>query len=536
MTSCSSHLSRRHFLRYLGGASLWSIFPWQLRAHDSDFDLVSILHTTDLHGNILPTTDYSGATDLGGIARCATRLRQWRKMQPDAILLDCGDLYQGTDVGHRTLGKVMIDCFNQLDYDGWVIGNHEFDWGYDALEGAIAHSEMPALAANCRIGGQAPQPTAQNSPLKNLQPYTIQVKNGYKIAILALTTPNMEYWFLPEILKDFSATDPVTAARATIDHLQEFEPDAIVLVSHMGIRPGRNQQDDAANRLRAVIAACPEIDLIIGGHTHRSFAKEYIARTPYTQAGYFGIQCGRVDLVFDRHSRRLIHTQPMLSTMDASVPQDKCILTLTQPALNESQKVLETIVGHLEQDLDIQSRPGHPSASEKLIGAAIIDGLQRHGRPVDAAIHGLLYQDEPFAAGDKTVQSLWQVIPFENFSVTATLSYIQLAEIILEVSAIRNHRSLLGMRAQFRGRGESLQLQQLENLEGHPLPHDRSYRVAFNSYDAAGGGGRFPKLKQILNDSPADRKLLPYQTRTLLAEFFDHYKTISLSLLTEISG
>ncbi len=536
MSPSSADLSRRHFLRYLGGAALWSILPWQLRANNADFDVVSILHTTDLHGNILPTGDYTGATDLGGMARCASRLRQWRNMQPDSILIDCGDVYQGTDAGHRTRGKLMIDCFNQLDYDGWVIGNHEFDWGYDVLEQAIAHSQMPALAANCRIAGKAPQPTGLNSPLKNLQPYAIHEKNGYKIAILALTTPNMGNWFLPELLKDFRATDPVTTARVTIDHLLGLKPDAIILVSHMGIRPGRNQKDDAANRLRGVATACPEIDLIIGGHTHRTFTKSHINGIPYTQAGYFGIQCGRVELVFDRHSRRLIHTQPMLSTMNASVPQDKAILTLTQPALDESKQVLQTVVGHLEHDLDIQSQPGNPSASEKLIGAAIIEGLKRHGKPVDAAIHGLLYQNEPYVSGDKTVESLWQLIPFENFTVTALLTYEQLAEIVHEVSALRNHRSLLGMRAQFGGRGENLELQRLQTLQRQALAPGRKYSVAFNSYDAAGGGGRFPKLRQILSESSTRRTLLPYQTRTLLAEFFDYHKSVNLPLLTRIAG
>src|SRR5436309_3358140 len=81
---------------------------------------ISILHTTDLHGLILPTVDYKGNLDLGGLARCVTQIRRWRRQNRNSILIDVGDVYQGTEVGLRSKGEVMIDLFNYLKYDAWI--------------------------------------------------------------------------------------------------------------------------------------------------------------------------------------------------------------------------------------------------------------------------------------------------------------------------------------------------------------------------------------------------------------------------------
>jgi len=125
--------TRRAFLKTIGGAGLFCATPEILRATAelaSDTFQISILHTTDLHGHILPTTDYAGNADLGGFARCATQIRRWRRQNRNSILIDAGDVYQGTDVSLRTNGSLMIDLFNYLKFDAWIVGNHEFDWGW----------------------------------------------------------------------------------------------------------------------------------------------------------------------------------------------------------------------------------------------------------------------------------------------------------------------------------------------------------------------------------------------------------------------
>src|SRR5881296_1617154 len=141
----------REFLKLAGQAGLLSTVPTLASAAaalNPDTVWISILHTTDLHGHILPTSDYDGNPDRGGLARCVSQIRRWRRQNRNSILIDVGDVYQGTDVGLRSKGELMIDLFNHLEYDAWVVGNHEFDWGIDAFHDALARSTMPVLAAN----------------------------------------------------------------------------------------------------------------------------------------------------------------------------------------------------------------------------------------------------------------------------------------------------------------------------------------------------------------------------------------------------
>src|SRR5215467_4194147 len=149
--------TRREFLKLAGRAGLLSAVPTLASAAaslNSDAVCISILHTTDLHGHILPTSDYAGTADRGGLARCVTQIRRWRRQNPNSILIDVGDVYQGTEVSLRNKGELMIDLFNLLGYDAWVIGNHEFDWGIEAFHQAVQRSTMPVLAANTILEGK----------------------------------------------------------------------------------------------------------------------------------------------------------------------------------------------------------------------------------------------------------------------------------------------------------------------------------------------------------------------------------------------
>lgn len=527
-------LSRRHFLRLAGGAALLSLLPLRLRGELPDFDTVSIFHTTDLHGNILPTSTYDGVPDVGGLARCATRLKQWRRMQPHTLTVDAGDLYQGTQVGLQTEGEVMIRCLNHLDFDGWVLGNHEFDWGLEPLARAVKESAMPVLSANSSVDGiEAGMHPRGEHPFGNLAPTLIREVNGYRIALVGLTTPNMPNWFLPELLKGYVALDPAELARRAIDAILPEKPDAIIAVSHMGISRWRTDDNDA-NRLQSVMQKCPEIDIIIAGHTHQHLSNERIGRAVYTQANYFGIHLGRVDLVFDKNSRKLIHAQPITSYMDSTVPLDPEIIALTASDVEEAEAYLDTPIGVLKDDLAIRSEPGSPSALEKLIGAAIIDGLRRRGTTIDGAIHGLLFQDDAHPAGPKTVRDMWSIIPFENFTVLADLNQEELLTVLSEVSRIRGHRSLMGMTMEVSGRGDGLTVRNVRTGNGQPLPANRRVTVALNSYDAAGGGSRFHLLREILRRPETNRRMLPYQTRALLVEFFQERGTVSLEDLRKV--
>jgi len=167
--------TRRDFLKLAGRAGLIGAVPnlaHALATLNSDTVCISILHTTDLHGHILPVPDYNGNPDRGGLARCVTQIRRWRRQNANSILIDVGDVYQGTDVGLRSKGELMIDLFNHLKYDAWVVGNHEFDWGIEPFEHALERSTMPVLAANTLLEGKpAGEFSDKKHPFEKIKPF-----------------------------------------------------------------------------------------------------------------------------------------------------------------------------------------------------------------------------------------------------------------------------------------------------------------------------------------------------------------------------
>ena len=196
-------LSRRAFLKTISRAGLLCAAPSFARAAETlnpGTVTFSILHTTDLHGHIfLPTVDYNGNPDIGGLALCVTQIRRWRRQNLNWILIDVGDVYQGTEVGLRSKGELMIDLFNYLKYDAWIIGNHEFDWGIEPFSHAVARSTMPVLAANTLLEGRpAGEISDTKNPFSKIQPYILKEIAGIKIAIIGVTTPGMPFWFRPE--------------------------------------------------------------------------------------------------------------------------------------------------------------------------------------------------------------------------------------------------------------------------------------------------------------------------------------------------
>ncbi|MGF1657290.1 MAG: bifunctional metallophosphatase/5'-nucleotidase [Verrucomicrobiales bacterium] len=517
--------SRREFLQLSGAAAVLGLLPHRLLA-SQDVEVVSIFHTTDLHGNVLPTATYDGTPDVGGFARCATQIKAWRETSPRSLTVDLGDLYQGTVVGYNTQGQVMIHALNHLDYDAWLLGNHEFDWGLDPINAAVRASRMPVLAANTLFQGKHTTAASQDGSVK---PYVVKEVGGYKIVFIGLMTPGMPNWFLPEALPGFEVQDPVATLKKLMPEIRSHQPHAVVLGTHMGIRQ-RSREDDAANRLDALTREVQGIDLILGAHTHQEFAATAVNGVPYSQALYFGICAGKVDLAFDRNTKKLVGVSSELTTMDASVEPDPSVLALAQHDLQSAEMILQKPVGELLDELDIVNEPGQASDLERLICTAIIEGLKSHGHQVDGAIHGLLYAEAGIPSGPKTIGDMWKILPFENQTVLVDLTSEELGQMMTDFYRVRSLRSLVGLKPLVQGRGEDVRVRGFTQ-DGRQVDRSRRLRVALNSYDAASGGGRFEVVRELVGKVSSRRRVLPYQTRVLLTDYFLREKTVSLAKL-----
>lgn len=257
---------------------------------------ITILGTSDLHGTFVPW-DYSTDTAnlAGSLSQIATQVHQVRAEQPNVILVDAGDTIQGNFVETFKNDKTspMILGFNALDYDVWVMGNHEFDFGLKPLSTSLNQFKGTALAGNILWDSGKPY----------LPAYKIIERQGVKIGIIGMDTPmTAEFAKGTDRVKGLNFTDPVQAVKQVIQQIQG-KVDAIVLVAHMGIdnenqRPGTGVGD--------IARANPELAAIVAGHMHVKVDKEVINGVIVTEPDKYGRALSRIDLQFEQHNGKYV--------------------------------------------------------------------------------------------------------------------------------------------------------------------------------------------------------------------------------------
>ena len=383
-----------HRRRFLGQAGAWlGASALGLRGAEENFRTVSIFHTTDLHGHIVPTHSYEGEENLGGFARCATRIRQWRHESPHSLLVDLGDVWQGTAVSHLHQGRIMMRLFNLLGYDAWTLGNHDFDWGRPALESNLALAEADVLTGNLRVDSR--RTGTHDGPWGKVRPWVMKDAGGFRIALIGLVTPGLPYWLTPETLGGAEVEPPLEALQRAVAEARAAKADAIVVMAHMGFR----DNDDFANPVRELLRQAPEVDVFLGGHSHQNRSLWKQGRTFCSQAGYHGIHCGRVDLTFDLQSRRLIGRDAVTERMDATHEPDPAVIDLAAPDLKTSAQQLARKVTTVTSPIRAGGA-GNPLAT--LFCECFAEALQKNGTPVDGVYHGT-FRTGDLPPGDLTV-------------------------------------------------------------------------------------------------------------------------------------
>ena len=257
---------------------------------------ITILGTSDLHGTFVPW-DYSTDTEnlAGSLSQIATQVHKVRAQQPNVILVDAGDTIQGNFVETFKSDKTspMILGFNALDYDVWVMGNHEFDFGLKSLATSLNQFKGSALAGN--IFWESGKPY--------LPAYKIVERQGVKIGIIGMDTPmTAEFAKGTDRIDGLTFTDPVQAVKNVIQQIQG-QVDAIVLVAHMGID---NENERPGTGVGDIARANPELAAIVAGHMHVKVDKEVINGVIVTEPDKYGRALSRIDLQFEQQNGKYV--------------------------------------------------------------------------------------------------------------------------------------------------------------------------------------------------------------------------------------
>lgn len=287
-------MKRRNFIQQtaatgafvgLGGLSL--SFAENNRKH------ITILHTNDVHSHIEPFgPEHPQNANMGGIARRATLVEQIRKENPNTLLLDAGDIFQGTPFFNFYGGELEFKLMSKLKYDAATIGNHDFDNGIDGLYAQLPHADFQFISSNYDFS---------NTILDgHVLPHQTFVRDGVKIGVFGLGI-QLKGLVSDHLFKETIYLDPVETAQDMTRILKEEKNcDLVICLSHLGYEYRSDKISDVQ-----LAQATRDIDLIIGGHTHTFLEKPEVQinkagkKVLINQVGCYGLYLGRIDFYLD---------------------------------------------------------------------------------------------------------------------------------------------------------------------------------------------------------------------------------------------
>lgn len=398
-----------------------------------------IVHTNDLHGQILPKDG------IGGLAEAATVIRNLR---PD-LLVDGGDMFTGTIMSDEFSGKPLIEIMNRLNYQAVALGNHEFDYGIEVLKERLREARFPVLSAN--VEG-----------LSETKPYTVLAARGIRVGVIGLTTETLAEVTHPKNLSTIRVRKLVDSVGSLLPAVKS-QSDFVILLAHLSI----------AEQVR-LAKAFPEIPLIISGHPHGA-KSTHIGGTTIVEAGNNARFVGRIEIFLsgkipDRITHELIPVR--------DVTPDPEIAALIRPYEEKVSKRTAEVLGDATADLR------KSGTAESPLPNMIADAV-RAETGAAIAIHNLGGIRAELVKGPITYGDIFEILPFQNTIVTLNLSGAELKKLlgrgVLAVSGLRVQWDLT------RATPNRLISAALE--DGKAIEDDRQYRIAVNDFLWAGGDG-----------------------------------------------
>lgn len=477
---------------------------------------LTILNTTDLHGSIRSAPDFSADNNAGSLLQCATLIRRIRAENPNTLLFDCGDIFQGTAESFMTRGGIMARAMNALGYDAVALGNHEFDWGIEVLCEMLGKLKATPLAANLLAGPGAPE------AFQRVLPFVIQEVDGLKVAVVGLTTPNIPNWFRGVEANDLRIVDSRRALERTLPLVRKERPQILILLVHQGLLV----VDDDANELNGICRRFGEFDLVLGGHLHWLLAGARAGKADYAQAGSGANGVLRIDLTFDTVENAVVDKKFEYVPVTADIPPDPEITALVADDLERADQLLKTRLGKTTTDLSYSPVVPGLCPVQQLLCAAIAEATV-----AEVVMHGIL-SSQSLLQGDIRVSDIWKIVPYEN---TIGCAWLTLAEIraIMEESAVYlgedRYSGVWGLQYEvYPNAPEGKRIRNLRGADGSPINGKRRIKTALNSYQLAGGGGRFPALVKAVNRPNSRLELLDTTTRDMVVDYVRRHRTLTI--------
>jgi 5'-nucleotidase len=261
---------------------------------------LTILHTNDVHSHIDPfPADHPRNANMGGVQRRASLIESIRKENPNVLLLDAGDIFQGTPYFNYYGGKLEFKLMSMMQYDASTIGNHDFDNGIEGLYAQLPHAKFEFISANYDFKN-----TIMDGSVK---PFKIFNKNGIKVGVFGLGIA-LDGLVNKGMYKETVYNDPVETAQDMVRILKkENKCDIVICLSHLGYKYGDDETKICDLKLAKLTQ---DIDLIIGGHTHTFLDKPTISKNLIgeevliNQVGCYGINLGRIDFYLDNNKAK----------------------------------------------------------------------------------------------------------------------------------------------------------------------------------------------------------------------------------------
>jgi len=429
-----------------------------------------VLHTNDLHGQLRPLPPSRSRKLLrggavGGSAYLATMVREARakavRSGAALLLIDAGDLFQGTPIGNESHGDAVIDLMNELHYDAVELGNHEFDFGVKNLLRLVERANFPVLAANA---------AGVKGPLRGVLPYVVigPPKLPLRVAVIGVITPQTPQMTTPNLVDQVRFSDPAPAINAL---RKEVSADFYIVLSHLGVRDDL----ELARRVKG-------IDLIVGGHSHTPMQK-VVNSILVVQAAAHGMALGRVDFELDPEGWKLISRRARLLTVDpAKTRPDLAVSAIIAKYAAGLDAAMQRVIGRLTAPAT--RKRGYASSPA---GNWMADVIRRVGKArIGIMNKGGIRTD--LDAGPITAGDIYRLMPFTNTVVSMDLTGAQVRALLVRSFEQGPPLEWSGLTARARRQEKGYALESVR-IGSKPIEESAIYRVATNSFLARGGDG-----------------------------------------------